>query len=109
MSGDGKRQAVEIAAPIAAQSLAAANKAHQTMAEMSHMARLALQRLASGTVWQDATAEINLGELQAMRAILRSIQNCGHAVFLRAHGDEIAYKAICRAMTKNNPPLPWRA
>jgi len=55
-------------------------------------------------------AEIAISDLEAIKAMLREIQNTGHLTYLTQHGAETDYQAIGVTVTKRyrTPAGKWR-
>lgn len=74
---------------------------HGILAELSHMARVAAERLEAGALGQGVgLSEIPTGELQRVLAIMREVQNLGHVAYLQRHGAEDDFQAVGRKVAK---------
>lgn len=96
------RAVLESRAELISESMASTAKAkHSLLVEVSHMARVAAERLEAGALGQGiGMSEIPTEELEAVLAILRNVQNRGHAAFLGQYGKEEDYQAVGRKVTK---------
>lgn len=80
---------------------------HKHLVEMSHIARLAAERLNQLTVDQGA----NERDLAAIKAMLQEIEVVGHQAFLKRYGAKDDYETIGTAMERKyrTPSGRWRA
>ena len=108
------RAAMDAVAAVARQSLAGQDKQPLqggALAAMSHTAALAVERLDRAALGQGVgQAEIAINDLEAIKAMLREIQNTGHLAYLKQHGAEADYQAVGVRMTKQyrTPAGKWR-
>jgi hypothetical protein len=82
---------------IAAESVSSPAIEHGALAEMSHMAAIAAQRLQPGRTPSAEDVRIILG-------ILRGIENIGLVGFLRRHATEEEYQAIGTSVARRFSP-----
>ena len=81
------------------------------LASMSHTAALTVERLDHAVLTQGiGKAEIAVNDLEAIKAMLREIQNAGHLTYLKQHGAETDYQTIGATVTKRyrTPAGKWR-
>lgn len=83
--------------PVTVSTMSSAVIEHGALAEMSHMAAIAAQRLQSGRT-------PSVDDIKVILGILRGIENLGLVGFLRRHGTEDDYKLIGESVARRFAP-----
>ncbi len=108
------RTGMDAVAAVAQQSLAGQVRqslAGGVLASMSHTAALTVERLDHAVLEHGVgKAEIAVSDLEAIKAMLREIQNAGHLTYLKQHGAEADYQTIGVTVAKRyrTPTGKWR-